>query len=496
MDHTPGPATETVSWSVVAADLRDRVAHELAGRPVVLVTELLAGATRRIASLRDLGVTEVLVVTLGVGTGELPPDDVPRVLVTAPAPQSVTEQVTSWIRLAQQPPPEVHEAVQRFDPAGRALVLLGPFGGEDRFCDRESWGGRPATVAAWEDKTRADALFAAAGLTLAEHRVVPATPDDLVDAAGALDRGSGTVWSADASAGINGSADLVRWVRSPAEAADATAVLCQRARHVRIMPFLDGVPCSIHGFVLPPTTEPRDEDVAVFRPVEQIVLRSASSATFVYAGLSTYFDPSPADREDMRAAARAVGVELARTAGLRGGFSVDGVLSAEGFRPTEVNPRFSGGLGTIAKAVPELPIELVQQAAVRGVDLGVTAADLEGALVAAADWRRFGSAYVASRERDATETVSVPVTGDTDELAVAVASGQGGQGSRPAAGTLELGPSPLGALVRFTPTPGAVPIGGRLAPYAVAALRLADELWDTGFGPWEAAPDVRRGRRG
>ena len=50
------------------------------------------------------------------------------------------------------------------------------------------------------------------------------------------------------------------------------------------MPFLDGVPCSIHGMVLPDGT-------AVFRPVEIAILRDVARRRFVYGGLSTYWDP-------------------------------------------------------------------------------------------------------------------------------------------------------------------------------------------------------------
>ena len=96
------------------------------------------------------------------------------------------------------------------------------------------------------------------------------------------------------------------------------------------MPFLDGVPCSIHGLVLPDGT-------AVFRPVEIAILRDAAGRQFVYGGLSTYWDPPPADREEMRDVARRVGEHLRAAYGYRGAFGIDGVLTADGFRPTELN---------------------------------------------------------------------------------------------------------------------------------------------------------------
>ena len=110
------------------------------------------------------------------------------------------------------------------------------------------------------------------------------------------------------------------------------AAHCDR---VRVLPFLDGVPCSIHGFVLPDGT-------AVFRPVEIAILRGRDR-TFTYGGLSTFWDPPSADRDEMRAVARRVGAHLRATQGYLGAFGIDGVLTVDGFRPTELNSRMSAG---------------------------------------------------------------------------------------------------------------------------------------------------------
>jgi hypothetical protein len=179
---------------------------------------------------------------------------------------------------------------------------------------------------------------------------------------------------------------------------------CYPFRRGSVSSRLEGVPCSIHGFVLP-------DGVAIFRPVELVVLRSISPRRFIYAGISTCWDPSRHDRDEMREVARRVGQHLQREHGYRGGFSVDGVLTADGFLPTELNPRFAGGLSTIGKSVPELPLELVQMATIRGIDLGVGARALEELLVPAADAHRYGSAYNVISAPGPAETESVEVTG-------------------------------------------------------------------------------------
>jgi hypothetical protein len=66
------------------------------------------------------------------------------------------------------------------------------------------------------------------------------------------------------------------------------------------MPFLEGVPCSIHGVVFP-------EGAATFRPVEMVTLRRPGSSRLRYAGAATFWDPPAADREVMRDLARRVG---------------------------------------------------------------------------------------------------------------------------------------------------------------------------------------------
>jgi hypothetical protein len=267
----------------------------------------------------------------------------------------------------------------------------------------------------------------------------------------------------------------VRWVVTDDDAQSALTSLLPVSDRIRVQPFLEGVPCSIHGFVLP-------DGVAVFRPVELVVLRSSSPRRFVYAGISTCWDPSPHDRGEMRDVARRVGEHLLAEHDYLGGFSVDGVLTADGFRPTELNPRFAGGLSTIGKSVPELPLELVQMATIRGIDMGIGARQLEDLLVPAADAARYGSAYSVISAPGPAETESVEVTGGPDSLRVA------GSGDF-VVGTVERGPANLGSLIRFTPAQ--MSPGMRIAPYAVAMFALADRLWDTGIGPVEAAPDVR-----
>ena len=159
------------------------------------------------------------------------------------------------------------------------------------------------------------------------------------------------------------------------------AELAPSAETVRVMPFLDGIATSVHGIVLP-------DGVAVLRPVELVTLRRGHD--LVYAGCGTYWDPPTAVREEMRAAARRVGEQLRTDVEFRGAFTLDGVATRDGFRPTEVNPRFGAGLMIITHGI-DVPLTLVLDLVVGGRSLGVTADWLEQELLAAADEHRAGA---------------------------------------------------------------------------------------------------------
>jgi hypothetical protein len=292
--------------------------------------------------------------------------------------------------------------------------------------------------------------------------VVPVDLAGLRAAAERLDAGQGTVRAGDARDGFNGGAVCVHWVRDEADAAAAVEALARRCEHVRVAPFLDGIPCSIHGFV-------SGDGVAALRPVELVTLRSPTRPRLRYAGAATAWDPDPVDREAMREVARRIGATLRAEVGFRGFFTVDGVLTSDGFRPTEVNPRFGAGLVAYRTALPGLSLPLVQQATVAGA-IDPPAGELEALLVAAADANRVASAWMAVPGRRLESFEEVALAGG---------------------GRLEVGPGPMGAFARVSLDVASLPPGESVAPAAAAALAEADRRYGLGIGPLEPAPVVR-----
>ena len=305
------------------------------GRKVIFAGEVAAAFTPVAGLARSLGASSVLVIaTGGNGVGPLP-DDV-EIFALEPEPAtSMLDGLHRHLAKLERPPAMLIDAVRAFDPRSEAQVI-GTFLNTATHLDGRPFLAyrRPEWVAL-EDKTVVDALWDRARVDHAPAVVVPAEADALAHAASQVDAGDGTVWSGDAREGFNGGAEFVRWVRTAADADRAVTFFGAHCDRVRVMPFLEGVPCSIHGIVF-------DEHVAAGRPVEMVTLRRPPDhpdGAFFYAGCSTFFDPPLATRTSMREIARTTGALLRAEVGFRGAFTIDGVASDRGFLPTELNPR-------------------------------------------------------------------------------------------------------------------------------------------------------------
>jgi hypothetical protein len=238
------------------------------------------------------------------------------------------------------------------------------------------------------------------------------------------------------------------------------------------MPFLEGVPCSIHGMVLPTGT-------AAFRPVELAILRG-ERRRFVYGGQGTSWDPPQRDREEMRGLVRRTGALLGERVGYRGAFGIDGVLTAEGFRPTELNPRFAGGLVTLMGALDLELFHLLHLNLVAGRDPGVTADDLEAWALPELDEHRTAVPKAVVERLLVDDPTEIAVSWDGDRL------------HRDDAGSLRVlaAPGASGTFAKMEVGDALRP-GDRLGPLNAAMMRFLDNELDAGIGPVEPPPDVR-----
>ncbi|MFO0609291.1 MAG: hypothetical protein U0324_39365 [Polyangiales bacterium] len=475
------------------APFRDALRAVIQGRPWVVAVDVLAGATRTVDELLALGASRVMAVGAYRGMGPLPdPARVPTVLLDLP-PADMMAAIRAADDALSDLPAEVRAAVDRFDPAREARVVGTLFSSGRPVADRPVWGARPAAWQRLEDKTVVDALWDEAGVDRAPSAVVPATHDALAAAAEALDRGGGTVWAADNKHGFHGGAKGLRWVRDPrgAEGEAAARFLEGCADRARVMPFVEGVPCSIHGWVFdaPFADDGATTRTAAFRPCEMVVMRAPSEGRFVYAQAATFWDPPPADRAAMRALARRVGDHLHATVGYRGVFTVDGVMGAGGFVPTELNPRFGAALMVLGRALPDLPLYLLHLATAAGEHLDLDPLALERLVVQSADANRQGGcARVIETRVGADRTGRLYETAGGYEVLDAGADAPRGWA---AVGAVRAGPHATGGFVDVRFDAAHAPAGPPVAPRAVAALRAIERSWGLAMGEMEAAVDVR-----
>ncbi|MHC5027181.1 MAG: hypothetical protein ACYTGR_10535 [Planctomycetota bacterium] len=456
-------------------------------RIIVCVGPLVPG-TKVASMLLGFGAERCLVIADGRGTGT--PDEDERIehVIDAVEGEGLMGGIRAYQARLLSPGRATLAAIDRFDPDRNAEVFVASIYPISAVAGRPVIGLRHTTWMDLEDKVVIDQLWSEAGIARSVCAVVPAHLDALRAAARAVDAGGGSCWCGDAREGFNGGASYVRWIRPGDEAAAANAAMffgdhCDR---VRVMPFLDGLPCSIHGMVFP-------DDVAVFRPVEMMVLRRPGASTFCYAGLDTFWDPAADDRDALRATARSVGAALRRSVGYRGGFTVDGVMTADGFRPTELNARLGAGVGTIASACPDLPLEILDLLVREDRAEGVDVADFERTVVERADARRGGGGWLVVDEPTvaATRTWQVHVTGSTVELAPDEATGNDDDAPRPSDGSLTLGPAAGGSHLRFSADPDRTPVGPSLAPRVARVFAACDACLGTTIGPVEPAPPRR-----
>jgi hypothetical protein len=448
-----------------------RIADFHRGKMWLLLPDAAAAATPLVENLNEWGVAGIMIVAAIEGVGE--PPKVDRIHYTRTSGDTVMGGVRAYLKSVEHPSALLLGSVEVFDPEQKAMVLGGGFSRLDTLAGRPVYGARPEAWGALEDKTTVDQLWDDAGARRAPSVVVPVAK--AVATSISLDFENGSVWAADNAEGWHGGGEYVRWVQSAGDAAAAVEWFSIHAETVRIMPFLDGIPCSIHGFVT------RD-GVAVFRPMEMIILRHAEKHEFVYAQAANFWDPAENVRDEMRGAARRVGELLGKGHGYLGGFGIDGVCTREGFLPTELNPRISIGHGLQARAA-DIPLGTIERMLVEG-DIEADAHELEESVNAAVEEeRRGGMLLPLTKEYRAAET------GISFESGRAIAVDVDGESDA----KMEISPAAMGSIIILRLDPARTPIGPSVAPKAIMAIDLARELWGVEMPPLVAAPDLCTG---
>jgi len=439
----------------------------------VIAGEVAQGIAGGALALQSLGAEDVIAIASRSGVGALP--DSVRFVMTDDAraadDASMVERMRENNRELHDLPAWVIAEIDEWDPGHQAQVVVSFTIDAGLVANRPTFGARPLDWAALEDKIAIRSLWADAGIETASDAVVDlANTDGLLRVHARLASQWGTVWAVDNEQGWHGGGKGTFWVSSPERARQLAGELAANHRRVRVQPFLKGVPCSIHAMVLA-------QETLAFRPCETIVLLDVANETFEYSRTATFWDPTDAEREQMRSIVRSVGDALREHVNYRGVFTLDGVLTSDGFRPTEVNPRFGAALPVLLPTTSGdmLPLFFMHLAAVTGNldDLDATA--IENLIVDRLDHDRAGTAFIFTNEGPpGGEQVDIALAGTwrqghVDEIRVA------GDDDEPFA-VATWGQDPAGGLVFVTFTT-AMPTGPAVAPVVVEVRRFLRDHW-------------------
>lgn len=473
----------------IADVLRARLAAAFSSRPWLCATHVVPSAVSIGKFLLEAGAEDVFGLGVAPGAGDL---DVafPVLALDQRIDGSMMDVIRGAAEALADLPAETVEQVDAWDPMRRAGVIGTITDVAGMVAGRRRFGARPLAWVELEDKIAVRNIWTQAGINVAPSEVVALTDADALVAAHArVATDDASVWAGDDRTGWHGGASSTRWVPTHDSIETIAGELRTRHDHVRIMPFVEGVPCSIHGFVLP-------TGIAVFRPAEMVVLRNPTTHKFVYAKAAHFWDPAKIDRDAMRDAARAVGDVLAAHHGFRGVFTLDGIMGRDGFVPTEINPRYGGALPMALESVdPPLNLYLLNLLAVEGLLDDIDAADFEAFVLADLDGTRRGGLLCETEAAPGEEQTAAVIAhhahenlriedGVTDAADATIGDGEY------VLAVVRWGDAANGGILvgRYGPD---VPIGPSIGPSVSLALARLSDHWNIDLPALEAARVVR-----
>ena len=193
-------------------DLRQRLAAVFASRRWVVASEVMQGASFMASGLLAAGASDVAAVGAVMGVGPLA-DDFPMKVVGLGAVKSMLDSMRAADAALHDPPLEVLEFVDNWDPKGEARSIVDFTMSGGLVCGRQSFGGRGPAWVALEDKLVAREVWQSAGIVTASDAVVELSDADACMAVHRrLTSTLGTVWAGDNREGWHGGADGTRWV--------------------------------------------------------------------------------------------------------------------------------------------------------------------------------------------------------------------------------------------------------------------------------------------
>ena len=451
---------------------REQVRQFVQSKRWIVAMDAAVPATAMALQLLELGAERVLAIGTSRGTGELGEHERLNTLVLNARSSGMMETIRHAESLLSALPPEAQREVDAFDPERTAMVVRALFSTGEPVGGRATFGARPPDWLALEDKTRIDSFWDAAGIRRAASQVIALNDDNLLSVSRQLDAGAGCVWAADNRDGWHGGGQFLRIVQTAEHAERAKRFLATAADRVRIMPMLEGTPCSIHGIVW-------NGAVVALRPCEMVVFRVPAEQRFAYGAASTFWLPSDDAARQMREVALKAGRHLFSEVGFRGCFTVDGVLTTNGFLPTELNPRYGAALANLRAGVEGLPLYYLHLAMVEGLDLDYRINELEELIVTTSLSNPRGRSFqlIPHQVTPRDAYLRCDSNGshfDPEQYHFHV----------------QLGPAASGAVLMLHANPKTIEMGPTLAPRVAQAFAFLKREWKLPIPDLQSAPSL------
>ena len=451
----------------------------------IVATGVVVASVNIAKDLRKIGAKKVLAIGVVRGTGNIDDTD-PNIEIINLQQQTATDMMAAIRKeemLLADLPTWVHKRIERFDPKNQARVIGNIFSTHSHIAGRKVLGARPESWQKLENKITIDNFWDEVGIPRSPSEIVDIHLHSLEELTQEIvpkyDWGMGTVWAGDNKEGWHGGAKLLRWVRTSEQAKQAYDFFTDKCDHLRVMPFMNGLPCSIHGWNF-------STETIALRPCEMLVFQQHGSSKLIYSGSSTNWKPTEKTRKQMQDVAIKVGKHLKKTIGYRGSFTVDGIVTKNGFRPTELNPRFGAALNRMSASFEDLPLYFLHLCTAEDIELDYRPKHLQKIIVETVE------ETPVSRGMYTLEGTS-NVTPQTLELIPDKENGwKIADESAENTCSIRLGQAPSGALIFATVHPVFVKKGFSVAPLLASMFKFAGKQWNLEVAKLIPAPDVER----
>ncbi len=307
----------------------------------------VTGGSELIAkNLMDLGAQKVLMIVnesyLQSDTMDFPSDCYIGIGVPSSNEWDYLEQMVTYFAAIRDNSVVLEQHMEKFDPDHQARVIGPAWLKEKELLGRKVIGHRPDQWTEFEfDKIGTDQFFDSVGVPRVDSLVIETRYFDFQECWKRYDQGKGIVLVGDGN--FTGGCGL-QFIKSSNNLNAAHQWLRNKSiSKVKVESNLPGPAFCCHGFVL-------NNSCATTLPYESISLEKSQQGEIEWIGSSSAFVVSEDEHKSISRFTEQVGNQLRQTLNYRGSFCLDGVLTPDGPKFTEINTRL-GASGHMASMI-------------------------------------------------------------------------------------------------------------------------------------------------